>query len=67
MFDEEERRASEELIQRLLQEEEQQLQEEMNRRETDERLARLLSNQLVSVPHSSMSSEFSPEESQSLD
>ena len=48
-FDEEERKASEELIQKLLQEEEQQLQEEMKRRETDEKLARLLSNQLVSV------------------
>lgn len=49
MFDEEERRASEEYIQRLLAEEEQLLQEERRRREDDERLAKLLSDQLVSV------------------
>lgn len=48
MLDEEERRASEEYIQRLLAEE-QQLQEAQRRRhEDDERLARLISNQLVS-------------------
>lgn len=49
-LDEEERRASEEFIQRLLAEEEQLQQEEMRRSEDDEKLARLLSNQLVSVP-----------------
>lgn len=51
-MDEEERRASEEYIQTLLAEEEQLLQEEQSRREDDERLARLLSDQLVSVSHS---------------
>uniref|UniRef100_A0A3B5M0I0 RING-type E3 ubiquitin transferase n=1 Tax=Xiphophorus couchianus TaxID=32473 RepID=A0A3B5M0I0_9TELE len=45
--DEEESKASEELIQKLLAEEQQQLQEEMRRKEEDERLAKLLSNQLV--------------------
>ncbi|XP_029374079.1 E3 ubiquitin-protein ligase rnf168 isoform X2 [Echeneis naucrates] len=50
VLDEEERRASEEYIQRLLAEEEEQLQEESRRREEDEKLARLLSNQLNSVP-----------------
>lgn len=54
-LDEEERRASEEYIQRLLAEEEQLLHEERRRREDDERLARLLSDQLVSVSHSSIS------------
>lgn len=49
MFDEEERRASEEYIQRLLAEDEQLLEEERRRREDDERLAKLLSDQLVSV------------------
>lgn len=48
-LDEEERRASEEYIQRLLAEEEELLQEDRRRREDDERLARLLSNQLVRV------------------
>ncbi|XP_014908224.1 E3 ubiquitin-protein ligase rnf168 isoform X1 [Poecilia latipinna] len=46
--DEEESKASEELIQKLLAEEQQQLQEEMRRKEEDERLAKLLSNQLNS-------------------
>lgn len=49
MFDEEERKASEEYIQQLLAEEEQLLQAERKRREEDERMARLLSDQLVSV------------------
>lgn len=49
MFDEEERKASEEYIQRLLAEEEQLLQAEQRRREEDERMARLLSDQLVGV------------------
>lgn len=49
-LDEEERRASEEFIQRLLAEEEQLQQEDRRRSEDDEKLARLLSNQLVSVP-----------------
>lgn len=48
-FDEEERKASEEYIQRLLAEEEQFLQAERRRREDDERMARLLSDQLVRV------------------
>lgn len=45
---EEERKASEEYIQRLLAEEEQLLRDERKRRDEDERLARLLSDQLVS-------------------
>lgn len=49
VFDEEERKASEEYIQRLLAEEEQLLQAEQRRREDDERMARLLSDQLVGV------------------
>lgn len=49
VLEEEETRASEEYIQRLLAEEEELLQEESRRREEDERLARLLSNQLVGV------------------
>lgn len=48
--DEEQRRASEEYIQKLLAEEEEELQEERRRREEDERLARLISQQLNSVP-----------------
>lgn len=46
-MDEEERRASEEYIQQLLAEEEQQQEEQRRRHDDDERLARLLSNQLV--------------------
>ncbi|XP_030601353.1 E3 ubiquitin-protein ligase rnf168 [Archocentrus centrarchus] len=50
VLEEEQRRASEEYIQRLLAEEEQLLQEESKRTEEDERLARLLSDQLNSAP-----------------
>lgn len=49
MFEEEERRASEEYIQRLLAEEEQLQEEQRRRHQDDERLARLISSQLVSV------------------
>lgn len=48
--DEEQRRVSEEYIQKLLAEEEEAQQEERRRREEDERLARLISQQLNSVP-----------------
>lgn len=48
-LEEEEKKASEEYIQRLLAEEEEVQQEERRRREEDERLAWLLSNQLVCV------------------
>lgn len=48
VLEEEQKKASEEYIQRLLAEEEQLVQEESKRREDDERLARLLSDQLVS-------------------
>ncbi|CAI5692380.1 unnamed protein product [Oreochromis niloticus] len=47
---EEERKASEEYIQRLLAEEEQLLRDERKRRDEDERLARLLSDQLNPPP-----------------
>lgn len=55
-LEEAERRASEEYIQRLLAEEEERLAEERRRREeqqleNDEKLARLLSQELVSSPH----------------
>lgn len=49
VMEEEELRASELYIQRLLAEEQQLLQDESRRREEDERVARLLSNQLNSV------------------
>lgn len=48
--DEEQRKVSEEYIQKLLAEEEEALQEERRRRKEDERLARLISQQLNSVP-----------------
>ncbi|XP_034024135.1 E3 ubiquitin-protein ligase rnf168 [Thalassophryne amazonica] len=51
--EEEERKASEEYIQRLLAEEEMLLQTERQRAEEDERLARLLSHELNTVPSSS--------------
>lgn len=54
-LDEQERRASEELIQRLLAEEEQLLRDQQRLHQEDEKLARILSRELNSVPDSDQS------------